>query len=381
MSHFFSSSCRLSVFFIALAIGVALFSLWVTRQLLGDLEEEERGKMEIWARATESVTTGESTDVSLALEILQRNTTIPLILYDQNTGQMTARNIRLTDQDTARFLAKKMRQFGEAHDPIPLQEMNQLLYYDDSRTLRIMEFYPYLQVVVLSLLIALAFFALNRSQRAERNRVWVGLSKETAHQLGTPISSLIAWVEYMKLKDIDGWMLEEVEKDIDRLRMIADRFSKIGSVPELAPADLRTVIQTAASYMRKRISDEVSFVMDFPERPVMVDLNNALFGWVIENLVKNAVDAMQGRGIITFCLSENGSWVFFDVCDKGKGIAKSKFRTVFSPGYTTKERGWGLGLSLVKRIVEESHKGKIFVKNSDSRSGTVFRIELRKSVS
>ena len=368
----------LTYIFVIMAIIVALLSLWLSNRLVKELAYEERRKMEIWADATESLEIDDEMDMSLVLRILESNTTIPIILYDKGSGKLAPRNVRLPENGVETYLQAKVEEFGRKHDPIVLHGMNQLLYSDDSYTLKMLQRYPYLQLLVISLLIGLAFFALNRSQRAERDRVWVGLSKETAHQLGTPISSLMGWVEYMRLKEVDPQLLEEIDKDISRLRMIAERFSKIGSVPALQAADLRQVVVHSLAYLEKRVSSEVKFRTQFPAQPVVVGLNESLFGWVIENVVKNGVDAMQGRGIITFEISEKEKHVCLDISDTGKGIPKSKFKTVFSPGYTTKERGWGLGLTLIKRIVEENHQGEIFVNRSEPGKGTTFRIVLKK---
>ncbi|MEA5128367.1 MAG: ATP-binding protein [Proteiniphilum sp.] len=362
-----------------MAIIVALLSLWLSNKLVKELAGEERRKMEIWAMATESMAMDEEIDMSLVLRILESNTTIPIILYDKNSGNLTPRNVRLPEKEVESYLQTKKEEFGQKHDPIALYEMNQLLYYDDSNTLKMLQLYPYLQLLVITLFVGLAFFALNRSQRAERNKVWVGLSKETAHQLGTPISSLMAWMEYMKLKEVDQHLLAEIDKDIFRLQMIAERFSKFGSAPALIPVDLREVILHTLEYLEKRVSREVVFRTRFPEYPVKIHLNEPLFGWVIENLVKNGVDAMQGEGIITFQIFEKGRMIHLDISDTGKGMPKSKYTTIFSPGYTTKERGWGLGLTLVKRIIEENHKGEIFVKRSEPGKGTTFRILLKKN--
>lgn len=369
----------LTYLFVIMAIIVALLSLWLSNKLVKELAGEERRKMEIWAMATESMAMDEEIDMSLVLRILESNTTIPIILYDKNSGNLTPRNVRLPEKEVESYLQTKKEEFGQKHDPIALYEMNQLLYYDDSNTLKMLQLYPYLQLLVITLFVGLAFFALNRSQRAERNKVWVGLSKETAHQLGTPISSLMAWMEYMKLKEVDQHLLAEIDKDIFRLQMIAERFSKIGSAPALIPVDLREVILHTLEYLEKRVSREVVFRTRFPEYPVKIHLNEPLFGWVIENLVKNGVDAMQGEGIITFQIFEKGRMIHLDISDTGKGMPKSKYTTIFSPGYTTKERGWGLGLTLVKRIIEENHKGEIFVKRSEPGKGTTFRILLKKN--
>ena len=369
----------LTYLFVIMAIIVVLLSLWLSNRLVKELAYEERRKIEIWAMATESMLMDEEMDMSLVLRILESNTTIPIILYDKSSGKLTPRNIKLPEEDAESYLQIKIVEFGRRHDPIALLEMNQLLYYDDSHTLKMLQLYPYWQLLVIALFTGLAFFALNRSQRAERDRVWVGLSKETAHQLGTPISSLTAWMEYMKLKEIDPQLLTEIDKDVSRLQMITERFSKIGSITGLKPEDLRGVIRRSVAYLEKRVSGAIVFNMRFPEHPVIVDLNEPLFGWVIENIVKNGVDAMQGEGIITFEISEKGKMIHLDISDTGKGLHKSKFKKIFSPGYTTKDRGWGLGLTLVERIVEENHKGEIFVRRSEPGKGTTFRIQLRKN--
>ena len=254
----------------------------------------------------------------------------------------------------------------------------QYLYYDDSTNLKRLLVYPYAQLSVMAVFILIAFLALASTKKAEQNKVWVGLSKETAHQLGTPISSLIAWIEYLKTKDVDAYLLGEMDKDVKRLETIAERFSKIGSNPDPVPVNICDSIRSALDYMGTRISSKVHIHLELPEHPVLVLMNGSLFAWVIENLTKNAVDAMEGQGKITYTLEEKGDKVRIDVTDTGRGILKSKFKTVFNPGYTTKKRGWGLGLSLVKRIVESYHGGKIYVRWSEMGKGTTFRIELRK---
>lgn len=334
--------------------------------------------MEIWAMAAESISRDvPDADLSLVLSILQGNRSIPVILHDEQSGRLESHNIKLPDEDTAVFLRDKMKQFASRHEPVRLTELGQTLYFDDSYTLRQLQFYPYVLLFVIALFIGLAFFALNRSQRAEQNSVWVGLSKETAHQLGTPISSLIAWTEYLKLKEVDVALLAEIEKDTARLQMIAERFSKIGSTADMHSADIREVVRRSLSYLEKRLSDKIVFSLLFPAEPVLVSINEPLFVWVIENLTKNAADAMKGEGSITFRLTEKNNRVLFDVADTGKGVPRSKQKEIFTPGYTTKERGWGLGLTLVKRIVEVNHKGKIFVLKSELDKGTTFRIVLR----
>ena len=375
----------LTYLFVSLALLVALLSLLLSNRLVSDLAVEEREKMEVWALATETLVSESMAedgdmDMSLVLRVLEGNTTIPLILYDKTSGEVvSSRNLKVPEKDAEAFLMREMMRFERKHRPIELQGMNQLLYYDDSFLLKKLQLFPYLQLLVITLFVALAFLALNRSRRAEQNRVWVGLSKETAHQLGTPISSLMAWLEYLKLKEVDPVLLSEIDKDVERLQIIAERFSKVGSTSGLAQADLREALRNAISYMEQRVSKEVTFELELPSEPMVVNLNGSLFDWVIENLTKNGVDAMQGQGVIIYTILEKGRFVFLDVTDTGKGLSKSQFKAIFLPGYTTKERGWGLGLSLVKRIVEENHGGKIFVRRSEPGKGTTFRIRLPKN--
>lgn len=380
MKLFLDSRQLVKYAFVVIAIAIAAVSLVFSNRLVKELAKEERNKVEIWAAATELLATGdENADMNLVLQILQSNKTIPVILYDKTSETATANNIKLPEKNTHEFLMKKIDEFAEKHDPITLDELDQYVYYDDSYILKRLQAYPYVQLLVISIFIALAFFALRSSQKAQQNKVWVGLSKETAHQLGTPISSLIAWTEYLKLKDIDPALMDEMGKDVHRLEVIADRFSKIGSASDRKPVEWQAEVKKSVAYLEKRISDKVQLVFDFPESPAIVRLNESLFSWVIENLTKNAVDAMSGQGTITYSMGEKGKYYYLDITDTGKGIPKSKFNNIFSPGFTTKERGWGLGLSLAKRIVENYHDGKIFVKQSEMGKGSTFRILLKKS--
>lgn len=369
----------LTYLFVIISIAAAIVSLVLSNRLAKELSDDEQKRLEIWAMATENlVVKGEQADLDLILKILQSNSTIPVILFDENSGEVQSHNIALPKENEHNFLLKKMREFRERHEPIRLGELNQLLYYDDSNRLKQLRIYPFIQLFVIFLFMGLAFFALNRSRRAEQNQLWVGLSKETAHQLGTPISSLAAWIAYLKLKEVDPLLLTEIEKDISRLEMIAERFSKIGSVPDRQATDLRDVINKTVKYLEKRVSTKVTFSLQLPDHRVIVLLNKPLFGWVIENLAKNAVDAMNGEGVVTIAVVEKSKRLWLDISDTGKGIPKSKWKKIFSPGYTTKERGWGLGLSLVKRIVEIHHGWKIGVLNSELGKGTTFRIDLKR---
>ena len=381
MNSIYDSRQRLKYLFIIAAIFIAIASVFVSDLLIKDLAREEREKIEIWAEATRVLTSEDpSLNMNLILKIIQGNTSIPVMLCNDQDSVMNYKNIELPEKGADEYLRKKVEVLKHKNQPLPIDMGDgtfQYLYYDDSINLKRLLVYPYAQLSVMAVFILLAFIALASTKRAEQNKVWVGLSKETAHQLGTPISSLIAWLEYLKLKDIDPALLAEMEKDVKRLEMIAERFSKIGSTPEPVPVDICQSISSALEYMQTRISSKVKISIEAPDHPVIVLMNNSLFAWVVENLCKNAVDAMEGQGSITFHIEEKGKNVRIDVTDTGKGILKSKFKTVFNPGYTTKKRGWGLGLSLVKRIVESYHGGKIFVKSSEIGKGTTFRIELR----
>lgn len=381
MNSIYDSRQRLKYLFIIAAIFIAIASVFVSDMLIKDLAREEREKIEIWAEATRVLTSEDpSLNMNLILKIIQGNTSIPVMLCNDQDSVMNYKNIELPEKEAEEYLRKKVEELKHKNQPIPIDMEDgtfQYLYYDDSINLKRLLVYPYAQLSVMAVFILLAFIALASTKRAEQNKVWVGLSKETAHQLGTPISSLIAWLEYLKLKDIDPTLLTEMEKDVKRLEMIAERFSKIGSTPEPVPVDICQSINSAVEYMQTRISSKVKISIEAPGHPVVVLMNNSLFSWVVENLCKNAVDAMEGQGNITFHIEEKGKNVRIDVTDTGKGILKSRFKTVFNPGYTTKKRGWGLGLSLVKRIVESYHGGKIFVKSSEIGKGTTFRIEVR----
>ena len=382
MNSLYDSRQLLKYLFIVAAVVIAIASVFVSDLLIKDLAREERQKIEVWAEATRVLTSEDpSLNMNLSLQILQGNTAIPVMLCNDRDSVMNYKNLELPEKNVDEFLQQKVQELKKKKDPIVIDMEDgtyQYLYYDDSLILKRLLVYPYAQLTVMAVFILTAFLALASTKKAEQNKVWVGLSKETAHQLGTPISSLIAWLEYLKLKEVDPTLLAEMEKDVKRLEMIAERFSKIGSTPEPVPVNICESVRSALDYMETRISSKVKITVEAPEEPVMVLMNQALFAWVVENLCKNAVDAMEGQGNITFHIEEKGKKVRIDVTDTGKGILKSKFKTVFNPGYTTKKRGWGLGLSLVKRIIESYHGGKIYVKSSEIGKGTTFRIELRR---
>ena len=382
MKSIYDSRQRLKFAFIFSAIIIAIASVVISDLLIKDLAEEERNKIEIWSEATRVMTSeNPRLNMNLILKIIQGNKSIPVILCNDRDSVLSYNNIDLPEKNVDQFMRRQVKELKSKNRPIVIDMEDgtyQYLYYDDSTILKRLLIYPYAQLSVVFVFILLAFLALASTKKAEQNKVWVGLSKETAHQLGTPISSLIAWVEYLKTKEIDPFLLTEMEKDVKRLEIIAERFSKIGSNPDPVPVDVNHSIESALEYMQTRISSKVKIHTSLVDHPVLVLMSDSLFAWVIENLLKNAVDAMEGQGSITLQVEETHKQVRIDISDTGKGIPKSKFKTVFNPGYTTKKRGWGLGLSLVKRIIESYHGGKIYVKSSELGKGTTFRIELQK---
>lgn len=366
---------------IAVALGVA--SLVFSNHLVSDLADEEEARMEIWTEAMRTLNSAdEGTDLNLVLTVIRGNSTIPVIVLDNKGGIDSYSNVHIQGSDTLGHLMQAAAAMREAGHIIrmDLDEPGEYydVCYDDSLILKRLEAYPFMQFAVFAVFVAVALFALLSMKRYEQNRVWVGLSKETAHQLGTPISSLMAWTEMLRATYPDDELIPEMSSDVHRLEVIAERFSKIGSLPETTPENLNEVLLRVTDYIGRRSSEHVSIQVRQPERPIMVRMCSPLFEWVIENLCKNAIDAMNGEGSITIHVAQTAERVYIDVEDTGKGIAKGHFQSVFSPGFTTKKRGWGLGLSLAKRIVESYHKGRIFVKHSELGKGTTFRIELRK---
>ena len=377
------------VLFVA-AIVLAVLSLVVSHFLVRDLYAEERSKMEIWSEAMRTLNNAdENTDLNLVLKVINDNNTIPVIVVDKMGNVQTFRNLKIKGcndyADSLSYASQVARRLyaSDKFISIALDDSvnhdNIFVCYDDSVMLKRLTSYPYVQLCVVFVFVVVAIFALLTSKRAEQNKVWVGLSKETAHQLGTPISSLMAWTEILKETYPDDELIPEMDKDVKRLQLIADRFSKIGSLPEPVPVSLDTTLSHVVDYMDRRTSRRVVISVSHTQGDQTVNLNASLFEWVIENLCKNAVDAMGGDGgkiTITTGTSPKGVWI--EVADTGKGIPKKDVGNVFRPGFTTKRRGWGLGLSLAKRIVEEYHHGRIYVKSSEPGVGTVFRIELRQ---
>lgn len=380
---------QLKIILVVAAVFIAIASLVVSHALVRDLSRQERNNMEVWAEAMRSLSHADAnTDLNLVLKVLNGNNYIPVIVLDEVGGVIEYRNIEVdapTHADSLAYLQRVSQRmvdndnviFVEVNSPDLEVPMQIRVCYDESVMLTRLTHYPYIQLGVISLFVVVAIFALLASKRAEQNKVWVGLSRETAHQLGTPISSLMAWSEVLREVYPQEPMFEEMKKDVQRLQVIAERFSKIGSHPELRDEDLCSLVARVVEYIGPRASNKVALECSYPDKVVTARICAPLFEWVLENLCKNAIDAMQGEGRIRIYMYRVSDAIFIEVSDTGKGIPKDKFKAVFRPGYTTKKRGWGLGLSLAKRIVEEYHGGRIYVKES-SPKGTTFCMELKK---
>lgn len=375
---------NLVLVFVAIVIGAASFQYtnWLSR----NMASEEQRSVELWAEATRLLSspgTDQGDNMAFLLNILESNTGIPIILTDSSKNIITSANVEFQESKREQTLQRELAKMIADREPIEIvvsEKEKQYIYYRDSLILQNLKYFPLVQLGVISLFVFFAYLAFNSSKKAEQNQLWVGMSKETAHQLGTPISSLMAWVELLRAQDINPELIAEFEKDINRLEKITERFSKIGSKPELQVEDLRRTVVSTVTYLQSRTSQKVHYNMNFPEDNIFLTPHNpALISWVIENLCKNAIDAMGNSGRISLAVQETESQILLDVADTGKGIAKSQFKTIFEPGFTTKKRGWGLGLSLAKRIIENYHQGKIFIKQSELGKGTTFRIVLHKA--
>lgn len=384
MRKIYQTNQLLKFIFIAIAVIIVVVSTIFTNRLAEKLSVEETKKVEIWAEATRQLLLAdENTDVNFLLNIIEGNTTIPVIMTDEHDNMLSHRNISTPKNKEEEFLISKISKFKKDRQPIVFKlddDSQQFIYYDESSLLKQLHVFPYVQFGIIILFFIIVILAFSSTKRAEQNQVWVGLSKETAHQLGTPISSLLAWTELLKSRHEDDKLLLDMEKDVKRLSIIAERFSKIGSKPDLKETELADALSNAVNYMKNRSSSKVSITLQYPENEsIHVPLNVPLFEWVIENLCKNAIDAMNGIGKIDLLVKTNEKEAVIDITDTGKGMERKFYKAIFTPGYTTKERGWGLGLSLAKRIIEEYHKGKIFVKQSEINVGTTFRIIIPKA--
>jgi signal transduction histidine kinase len=381
--NIYTRKLRWKFFLLLAATSIGVGSLLYTSNLVKKLTTEERKRAELLAEAQQKIVSADMNDPNLDfyVKVIQNNETVPVIVVDSLNNISFMRNLDPSKMKNPRYVDKKLKQMKEDSEPIIIDLSNserQFLYYSKSTILTKLTFYPFVQLAIILLFILVAYFAFSSSRNAEQNQVWVGLSKETAHQLGTPISSLMAWLEMMKLKSNDPDLLAELEKDVKRLEKITERFSKIGSKPILKKENLITVISAAVNYLKTRASGSVKFNVHLNAEELFVPINASLFEWVIENICKNAIDATNGQGEVEIFITDHNQVVYVDVSDTGKGISKGKFKTIFKPGYTTKERGWGLGLSLAKRIIEEYHDGRIFVHQSELGKGTVIRIVLKK---
>ena len=398
MSNIYDARRWGTIGFLVVSVALVLTFLYVSSNLVRDLSEQERARMQIWADATREIiraaddttATASGANVDFLLGIIEENRNIPVLLTDDYGNILLHRNFDLPEpvdslrpyyisDANAAFLQRKLSKLRETPNVIHIiitPGMAQHLYYEDSRLLRSLSYYPYIQIAVMLVFVLVVYYAVISTKKAEQNKVWVGLSKETAHQLGTPISSLMAWMELLEAEGVDPATVSEMNKDVQRLSTIAARFSKIGSQPGMESDDLNRVVQRSASYMSSRISSRIRLSIDLSPSPLPVELSAPLCEWVMENLIKNAVDAMEGDGSITITTGSDRSRAWVEVADTGKGISRKHFKTVFNPGFTTKKRGWGLGLTLAKRIIEQYHHGRIYVKASEPGVGTTFRIEL-----
>lgn len=376
------------VLLLTFAFLIGFFSLWYTNGLVNKLELRERTKIATWADATRLIASPKfEGDVNFLFKIIEANTTIPVILTDENGIVKGSRNLDSTGYNGNNFMRDKIKTMELENDPIEVEYIvgqNIKIFYENSELLNQLRIYPYFQLGIIALFLTISYFAFSYSRRSEQNKVWAGMSKETAHQLGTPISSLIGWVDYLKEGEysVPPKILDEINHDLERLNLITERFSKIGSKPSLSIYNLHEVLSESILYINSRTSDKVLIeIKDWDKLSgINVSVNKPLFAWVIENLCKNAVDAMNGEGKIWFeVFLDDSNYIFIDIHDTGKGIPINKQKTIFKPGYTTKKRGWGLGLSLVKRIIENYHQGKIYVKSSEIGKGSHFRIELLKT--
>lgn len=386
--------------FLAAAIALVAIFLYISNRIIRELAAQERERMEIWADATKAIVAPEtdnsdialpgSADIDFLLRIIEGNRNIPVLLTDSDDNILLYRNFNLPEpvdtlhpysisEKNSKYLNDKLASMKKTNNIIHITispDNEQMLYYEDSRLLRMLNYFPYIMLVVMLLFITVVYYAVTSTKKAEQNRVWVGLSKETAHQLGTPISSLMAWIELLKSRDIDHTITEEMDKDVNRLSTIASRFGKIGSRPAMTPVDVNTAVSNATRYMSARISSRIALKVNLCQQPLIVSMSAPLLEWVMENLIKNAVDAMKSDGVITVTTSRTPRYALISVSDTGKGIPHNHFKKIFNPGYTTKKRGWGLGLTLAKRIVEQYHHGHIYVASSEPGKGTTFNIEL-----
>jgi len=379
---------RWKILLLATALLIAAISFWYTNRLATKLAVKERKRVEVWAEAIEERATKPITeDVTFFNKIVDNNTTIPVILTDEEYNVISEKNFDAAKVGAnSEYLKKEVEKLREIQKPIEIEiseASKNYIFYKNSILLNRLKYFPIIQLLTIAVFLGVSYVAFSSARKAEQNQVWVGMAKETAHQLGTPISSMIGWVEYLKAQEDSGIskgnISDELRKDVARLELITERFSKIGSKPKLETLDLYQELESTMKYVKRRASEKIEFSLTTEREEQSAQISPALFDWVVENILKNALDSMDGTGRISIHISEGGKYVKVDITDSGKGISKSNFSNVFQPGFSTKKRGWGLGLSLSKRIIEKYHLGKIFVKNSTVGEGTTFRILLPKS--
>jgi len=375
----FNLRSGLALIAVAIVIGTIFYSNFLSKKI----EVEEREKINQWVEANKFIANApQNIDLTLASEIQQKNTDIPIIWTNEKDSIIDSRNIDTSlihaDPD---YLKKKLKEFKSSNPPIVL-ELNKTpyvadrYYYGDSKLLKQIRYYPIVQLLIVALFIFITFYAMSVRNKSTQNQVWAGMAKETAHQLGTPISSLEGWIEMLKEQEPESIISKEMEKDVNRLKLISDRFSKIGSAPHLQESDITEQVEKMMAYIKRRSTEKVNFILDRPEEKVFTKISEPLFDWVIENLLKNALDAINGKGTVKVRIKNLPAKVVVDISDTGRGISKQNLNKVFKPGFTTKKRGWGLGLSLAKRIIEQYHNGQLFIKSSEINKGTTFRIVL-----
>jgi signal transduction histidine kinase len=379
--NIYATKKRWKLFLLIGAIAISALTLWYTQNLVEQLKEQERQRMALWAEAMREMTLLDvnTTAPSFISDVIINNTTIPVILVDESDTILYYRNIKVNEKREKSVLYNKLNKMKADSSSFVIDlgdGEKQYLYYGDSILIKQLSWFPFVQLLVVSVFVFVAYLAFSGARKAEQDQVWAGMAKETAHQLGTPTSSLLGWIDVLKMKLGDDELLNEMNKDVNRLQTITDRFSKIGSKPEMKSVSLNDVIVESIEYLKKRTSNKIEFIIETPDEPVMVKLSSVLFEWALENISKNAIDASQGKGFIKISLKRNNNHAVIDVKDEGKGISKSNFKAIFQPGFTTKKRGWGLGLTLTKRIIEQYHGGKIFVKESEVGKGTTIRIIL-----
>lgn len=375
----FNLRSGLALIAVAIVTGTIFYSNYLSKKI----EVDEREKISQWIEANKLIASAPSNvDITLASEIQQRNTDIPIIWTNENDSIIDTRNMDSSEiRSSKNFLQKKLKEFKSSHPPIIVELNNNpyiadRYYYGDSKLLIQVRYFPIIQLLIVALFIFITFYAISARNKSTQNQVWAGMAKETAHQLGTPISSLQGWVEMLKEQATGSNISLEMEKDVNRLKLISDRFGKIGSTPQLEEHDITEQIEKMVAYIKRRSTEKVTFILDRPEEKVVAKISGPLFDWVIENLLKNALDAINGKGTINIRIKKLHEKIIVDIKDSGRGISKQNITKVFKPGFTTKKRGWGLGLSLAKRIIEKYHKGQLYVKSSEPGKGTTFRIVL-----